>query len=224
MTIAQIDTFPLVPPSVNFPLGGNAAAGILELRNTYHDGRTLTTGTIVHNGSDIGAEPGTIVVAAMDGLVIASGWGGLGGWEIVVRSEGVTSGRKYDTVYAHFLTPPFVKRGERVKAGQVVGLSGATGGIDNAPVGQKFKNFPHLHFSIKRDGAPWDVTPQLLKMMGRRLNGKEHKYLAPMAHDDIKTNITNVAKSFLEAQLSSGAIPPWYVVKNANPYVRTSNS
>jgi hypothetical protein len=48
----------------------------------------------------------------------------------------------YKTIYAHFIEA-FVKEGEIVKAGQVIGLADSTG----ASVGS------HLHLTLKRDGA-----------------------------------------------------------------------
>jgi lipoprotein NlpD len=88
----------------------------------------------MHEGVDLGARSGTQVHAAEAGHVIyASRLGGYG--NVVVLRHG----KRYETVYAH--NRRFrVKKGARVRKGDVIAEVGATG---NASA-------PHLHFEIRR--------------------------------------------------------------------------
>jgi murein DD-endopeptidase MepM/ murein hydrolase activator NlpD len=48
-------------------------------------------------------------------------------------------------VYLHMQKPAFLKAGEEVKAGQLIGLLGCTGSCDG----------PHLHFEVRNGRADW---------------------------------------------------------------------
>jgi len=91
-----------------------------------------------HAGVDYPAPPGTPVVAARDGTVIAAGaFIGFGNLVVLQHASGVT------TLYAH-LSKILVEKGRRVAAGATVGLVGATGEATG----------PHLHFEVRvRDAA-----------------------------------------------------------------------
>jgi hypothetical protein len=91
-----------------------------------------------HSGVDYPAPPGTPVVAAGDGTVIAVGsFVGYGNLVVVQHSSGVT------TLYAH-LSKILVEQDGRVTRGTPVGLVGSTGESTG----------PHLHFEVRvRDAA-----------------------------------------------------------------------
>ncbi|MEN8162341.1 MAG: M23 family metallopeptidase, partial [Myxococcota bacterium] len=96
--------------------------------------------TRMHEGVDIAARSGTPVRAAEAGRVIYARRLGGYGKVVVVRHEG-----RYETVYAH--NRRFrVRRGNRVRKGQVIAEVGETG---NASA-------PHLHFEVRRDDDPRD--------------------------------------------------------------------
>ena len=86
----------------------------------------------IHNGIDIKAVTGTPVKAATNG--IATVWSDkINGNGIKIKADnGLTFG------YAH-LSKSLIKNGEKVKAGQIIALTGNTGRSTGA----------HLHFSIK---------------------------------------------------------------------------
>ena len=90
----------------------------------------------VHYGIDIKAKEGTPVYAAGNGSAIIveekDGWGNL----IVLKH-----GTKYETWYAH-LKGFTIKKGQNIKAGQLIGYVGNTGKSTAA----------HLHFEIRKDG------------------------------------------------------------------------
>jgi murein DD-endopeptidase MepM/ murein hydrolase activator NlpD len=88
-----------------------------------------------HTGLDFRVKSGTPVVAAANGTVISSGWGGAYGYRIEVDH-----GNGYITTYNH-LSKIVVSDG-KVAAGQEIGKSGSTGNTTG----------PHLHFEVPKDG------------------------------------------------------------------------
>jgi murein DD-endopeptidase MepM/ murein hydrolase activator NlpD len=90
-----------------------------------------------HMALDIAAEPGTPVYAADTGTVLTAGWSDNGyGYHIVIDH-----GIDYITLYAH-LREYFVKPGDIVKKGDIIGIVGSTGNSTG----------PHLHFEIRDYG------------------------------------------------------------------------
>ncbi|MFF7234799.1 peptidoglycan DD-metalloendopeptidase family protein [Streptomyces collinus] len=86
-----------------------------------------------HTGIDFHAASGTSVHAVGSGTVVSTGWGGAYGNQIVIRmADGMY------TQYGH-LSSIGVSAGQKVVAGQQIGLSGATGNVTG----------PHLHFEAR---------------------------------------------------------------------------
>jgi murein DD-endopeptidase MepM/ murein hydrolase activator NlpD len=91
-----------------------------------------------HTGVDIGAPPGAPVFAAAAGEVFSASWrGGYGRCIILLHGGGVS------TLYGH-LSGISVQSGQTVRRGQVIGAVGSTG----------LSTGPHLHFEVRRNGAP----------------------------------------------------------------------
>jgi murein DD-endopeptidase MepM/ murein hydrolase activator NlpD len=89
----------------------------------------------LHTGTDIGAAMGTPVLAALAGRVIlADAMGGYGLSIALEHNSGIQQ-----TLYAH-LSEIFVKPGELIQQGTVIGRVGSTG----ASTG------PHLHFEFRQ--------------------------------------------------------------------------
>lgn len=85
----------------------------------------------MHQGTDLGAPTGTPVLAAYSGEVAIADWMGGYGLTVVLRHlEGTQESR-----YAH-LSEIFVKPGQAVQKGEVIGRVGSTG----------LSTGPHLHF------------------------------------------------------------------------------
>jgi peptidoglycan hydrolase-like protein with peptidoglycan-binding domain len=103
-------------------------------------------GSRFHAGVDILAPLGAAVSAARAGRVAWAGWhdGGWGNEVVVAHGDGVR------TIYAH-LSRVDVQVGQRVAAGDELGLVGATGDA----------NGPHLHFEVRLRGAAVDPLPAL---------------------------------------------------------------
>ncbi|MCA2202041.1 transglycosylase family protein [Streptomyces sp. SMS_SU21] len=97
-----------------------------------------------HTGVDFPVPTGTPVKSVGAGTVVAAGWEGSFGYQVVVRHA---DGRY--SQYAH-LSAISVKNGQSVGAGQRIGRSGSTGNSSG----------PHLHFEV-RTGPGWgsDVDP-----------------------------------------------------------------
>lgn len=97
-----------------------------------------------HNGADVVNALGTPVRAAHGGIV-RTGYEENGGGHWVI----VTSG-DVETRYLH-LSRRDVKPGQKVKAGDQVGLMGTTGASTGV----------HLHFEVRVNGTPTDPVPWL---------------------------------------------------------------
>jgi murein DD-endopeptidase MepM/ murein hydrolase activator NlpD len=93
-----------------------------------------------HAGIDLLAERGTPIRAAATGVVVASGWEHAYG-----RVVKIWHADELMTVYAHN-QENYVKTGDWVEVGQVIGTVGSTGRA----------TAPHLHFEIRIDGKKYD--------------------------------------------------------------------
>jgi murein DD-endopeptidase MepM/ murein hydrolase activator NlpD len=91
-----------------------------------------------HRGIDLAAPAGTTVRAALDGKVIVVGYDSVLGNYILIRHQ-----ISYSSLYGH-LSQIWVKRGSTVTRGQRIGAVGNTGKSTGS----------HLHFEIRRRGAP----------------------------------------------------------------------
>lgn len=89
-----------------------------------------------HKGIDISVPLNTRVRATADGVVSFSGWSNGAGNTVVLEH-----GFGFNTVYAHH-TRSLVKVGQRIRRGDVVVMSGATGAATG----------PHLHYEVWKDG------------------------------------------------------------------------
>ncbi len=113
-----------------------------------------------HKGVDFRAPTGTPIFAAGHGTIErASRYGAYGNYVRIRHSNG------YKTAYAHLSRyGRGIKSGKRVKQGQIIGYSGATGRVTAA----------HLHYEVLYDGK--HVNPMTLKMpTGRALAGQERE-------------------------------------------------
>lgn len=102
-----------------------------------------------HNGIDLAVPVGTPIKSPMPGIVFALNSGGIGGNEIVLKHD-----NGYKTGYSH-LSKQLVKKGDKVKQGDVIGLSGNTGKSTG----------PHLHLTLT-DPSGAKVDPQKMIYSG----------------------------------------------------------
>lgn len=127
-----------VGPSLDFPVAGGRVGSI------WGDDRDA--GARRHEGIDIFAPKGTPALAAADGIVTSVREGGIGGKVVFMRPEG----KPFSLYYAH-LDEQLVSNGQRVKAGDTLGLVGNTGNARTTP--------PHLHFGIYARGGAVNPLP-----------------------------------------------------------------
>lgn len=128
-----------ISASIIFPVSGKDSGAIQSRFGDARDG-----GRRRHHGVDIFARRNTPVVAATDGVITSTRTGGLGGRTVWLRS-----GAGANLYYAH-LERQLVRRGQRVVAGDTLGLVGNSGNARTTA--------PHLHFGIYRNG-PVDPFP-----------------------------------------------------------------
>ncbi|HUG40500.1 MAG TPA: peptidoglycan DD-metalloendopeptidase family protein [Longimicrobiales bacterium] len=96
-----------------------------------------------HLGTDFGTGYGAPILATADGVVSFAAWDG--GYGNLVKLE---HGHGYETRYAHLSRfAKGVRRGRRVKQGETIGFSGATG----------LATAPHLHYEFRRFDQPVDA-------------------------------------------------------------------
>jgi len=115
-----------------------------EYAYTFEDGfgdRRTFGGERTHEGTDIMAEKGVPVLSVGDGVIEQIGWNMLGGWRIGIRGR---DGVYY--YYAHLTSyEGLLKKGNRIKKGQVIGYVGDSG---YGPEGTTGEFEPHLHFGM----------------------------------------------------------------------------
>ncbi len=148
---------PAGPGSVPAPAGG-AAAGPSEAEGERPTVWPLTErgfltqplvegGDGTHPGIDVAVAAGSYIRASGSGVVVEAADDPIYGLHIIVEH-----GEGYRTLYAH-ASSLRVSPGDRVRRGEVIGLTGSTGR----------STAPHLHFEILLDGRPVDpltLVPQ----------------------------------------------------------------
>lgn len=116
--------------SLIFPLIGSA-----EITSGFGWRLHPILGTwLMHSGRDLAAPEGTPVVAALSGRVVSSG--DAGGYGLAIEIEHDNPRRH--TLYGH-LSELYVREGDRVRQGEVIGRVGSTGRSTG----------PHLHFEVR---------------------------------------------------------------------------
>lgn len=139
------------------------------LLRTPVDGARLSSGfgrrkhpilgyTKMHKGLDFAAPRGTPIYAAGDGVIESAGRNGSYGKYVRIRHH---SG--YKTAYAHMKGyGKGVKKGKRVKQGQIIGYIGTTGRSTG----------PHLHYEVLLNNK--QVNPRKIKLpAGEKLKKKD---------------------------------------------------
>lgn len=121
--------------SLAFPVAGKRS-GIESFWGANRGG-----GTRKHKGIDIYARKGTPVVAIRDGIIVKRSRTLNGGKTLWLKP----THQSWTAYYAH-LDKQLVKKGQRVRKGEVIGTVGNTGNARSTP--------SHLHFGIS-PGKGW---------------------------------------------------------------------
>ena len=136
----EIDRFKTL---MKTPINGARLSSSFGMRKHPIDGFNK-----MHKGTDFAAPLGTPIMASGDGIITKSGWCGGGGNCVKIKHNST-----YQTVYAHMSKfASGIKKGIRVKQGQVIGFVGSTGKSTG----------PHLHYEVIVDGKR--VNSQTLKL------------------------------------------------------------
>ena len=137
--------------------------------------------TKLHTGTDFAAPTGTPIMASGDGIVLKAKWCGGGGNCVKIKHNST-----YQTVYAHMSKfGRGIKKGVRVKQGQIIGYVGSTG----------LSTGPHLHYEVIVNNKK--VNSQKLKLpSGKVLKGNSRKKF------EINKIKIDVLKSELIAQIN----------------------
>ena len=132
--------------------------------------------TKMHTGTDFAAPSGTPIMASGDGKVTKAGWCGGGGNCVKIKHN-----KTYQTVYAHMSKfGRGIKRGVKVKQGQIIGYVGSTG----------LSTGPHLHYEVIENGKK--INSQKLRLpSGKILKGEERKKfeVSKIKIDVLKSNL-----------------------------------
>jgi murein DD-endopeptidase MepM/ murein hydrolase activator NlpD len=168
--------------------------GVVPERVADTFGASRDNGQRTHDGVDIFAPKGTPALAAADGVITRTNDGGLGGRAVWLHDPALDV-----TYYYAHLDRWTVRAGQRVSAGQTIGLVGNTG---NASSGS-----PHLHFGVYRaDGQATDPMPYLngaglpvpllngdSSLLGRRLRTTQQKVALSAEPDGRSGRTTDLA-------------------------------
>lgn len=105
----------------------------------------------MHRGIDVANRTGTPIIATADGVVKGIHNDNMMGKYIVIDH-----GYGFKSRYGHLSTIK-VKRGQKVKRGDVIALMGSTG----------YSTGPHLHYEVIRNGKFFNPTKYILNDMNR---------------------------------------------------------
>ncbi|CDU04725.1 Hypothetical metalloprotease [Vibrio coralliirubri] len=121
-----------------------------------------------HNGTDFATPVGSPIYSTGDGRVVALRDHPYAGKYLVIEHNSV-----YTTRYLH-LSRFLVKKGQQIKRGQKIALSGATGRITG----------PHLHFEVLVRGRAVDAMKANLPMASSIMPKDRKEFLARIATFD----------------------------------------
>ena len=129
----KMENIPAIQPVLNKNLKHMASGYGWRVDPVYHIRR-------FHEGMDFSAPVGTDIFATGNGTVVYSGW--RQGYGETIE---IDHGFNYSTLYAH-CSKRFVRVGQKVKRGEVIGLVGNTGKSTG----------PHVHYEVHYNNRPID--------------------------------------------------------------------
>ena len=124
------------------PTSGRISSNFGYRKDPFHKRKAL------HTGVDFSARTGTPVISTADGVIKSAGWQrGYGKCVVIQHKDG------YKTLYGH-LSKITVKKGQKVKSGDLIGKVGSTGRSTG----------PHLHYEVHKNGKK--INPKSYLTMG----------------------------------------------------------
>lgn len=128
--------------------------GPLRITSRFGPRNTGIAGaSTLHKGIDLGrnfSKTTTHILAVKAGTVQTVGWNKYRGWYVIILHS-----HTYSTLYQHLKERASVNVGQRVKAGDVIGIMG------NSSDPKVLNVAVHLHFELHKDGTPIDPEPYL---------------------------------------------------------------
>lgn len=115
-----------------------------------------------HRGTDWGVASGTPIPAVTDGKIMLVQYSKVLGW-VIVQSAKDSAGKIWYVGYCHLKNEPKLKKADRVKCGDTVGLIGNTGSASSGP---------HLHATLSDSvkgvfyGNVFDLHKKILEELG----------------------------------------------------------
>jgi murein DD-endopeptidase MepM/ murein hydrolase activator NlpD len=150
----QVQTQDAAPATIAASAPPQVEAAQPEAASAQNEPRGLPVKGVLTQGSrpghvalDFGVSVGTPVKSTLDGKVVYAGWNNEGYGNLVIVENG-----PYRVYYAHLSKIP-VSVGDKIKANEVIGLSGNTGNSTG----------PHLHYEVRRSGQQINPTSFTLK-------------------------------------------------------------
>lgn len=113
----------------------------------FHDPNYLFRHMFEHPGIDLGVEQGTPIVAIQSGYVARAKMSQKNFSYIMINHE-----KDLASIFGH-LSNIYVKKGQYVAQGQIIGLSGGKIGTEGAG---RLSTGPHLHLEVRLKGVPVD--------------------------------------------------------------------
>ena len=119
-----------------------------------------------HKGIDLGrdfSKVETAILSVANGRVLSNYWNDYRGWVVIIQHDG------FNTLYQHLKVQSSLEIGEKVKAGQQIGIMG------NSSNRAKLKVATHLHFELIVNGKQIDPLPYLQSIKGEGMTKEEAK-------------------------------------------------
>lgn len=121
-----------------------------------------------HKGVDLGRDftkPETSILSVADGIVLSNYWNDYRGWVVIIQHNG------FQTLYQHLKAQSALNKGEKVKAGQCIGIMG------NSSNKAKLDVAVHLHFELIVNGTQIDPLPYLQNIRRKEMTKEEAKQI-----------------------------------------------
>jgi murein DD-endopeptidase MepM/ murein hydrolase activator NlpD len=132
---------PAVEPTV-----GHISSGFGTRINPFYRANTGGDGVMsYHTGIDISNAPGTPIQATANGVITTVKFLENYGLTVIISHT-----KELETLYAHLRTA-YVREGDKVGRGHIIGLMGNSGRTTG----------PHLHYEVRKNGTPVDPKPYL---------------------------------------------------------------
>ncbi len=107
-----------------------------------------------HQGIDLGGSGGqTPIFSVRRGICVENYWNRVRGWVVVIKHNA-----QYETLYQHLAVRSHIRPGQKVEAGQQIGIMGNSSSTIKCGI--------HLHMELHSNGKPIDFESWLKDIRG----------------------------------------------------------